>query len=90
MGSLKHISLFALTFGFILASSFANAGRVTDGFVPHDPLADCHMLDYVCNNRNDCFGPCGKEYYPPKDCVALPTDPSGPHHCCCHPHWIMS
>ncbi|RZC66164.1 hypothetical protein C5167_009852 [Papaver somniferum] len=61
----------------ILACTFDSC---PNGFVPHDPLADCHMLDYACNNGNDCFGPCGKEYYPPKDCVALPTDPSGPHY----------
>ncbi|KAI3872989.1 hypothetical protein MKW92_025138 [Papaver armeniacum] len=79
MASLKKFSLIVFI-GFILVSTFASAGRVTNDV---SPPHDCHLLNLKCKDTQECVAPCRAQYSAPGSCFLLPPSLGGLRHCCC-------
>ncbi|KAI3868244.1 hypothetical protein MKX03_000155 [Papaver bracteatum] len=87
MASRKQFSfIIALIFGFILASSFANAARTIDALVPQDDWS-CQFLSDVpsCTNDKECADQCERhKFHKGGSCLVIPFVPDQTSHCCCY------
>ncbi|RZC86970.1 hypothetical protein C5167_030321 [Papaver somniferum] len=79
--SLTHL-LITLIFGFMLVSSFVDAGRAFGGVAPQDYTDDCYFLR-SCKDGSDCNSQCErKSFYQGARCIDDPKVPHR-HRCCC-------
>ncbi|MCL7043550.1 hypothetical protein MKW94_000650 [Papaver nudicaule] len=79
--SITHLVI-ALISGFMLISSFVNAGRAFDRVLPRDYTDDCNFLS-VCKDGSDCTSQCEQQnFHDGGRCIDDPNVPQGLY-CCC-------